>query len=272
MSSLELDAAPVLPLSVAPEPLDYSVGSTASLHAARPALRMLNLVAILSGLCVGSCFVVLASRADLLANLLHLLVYGATLAFAFIGGMRVARLDAPPLRSATRVVLDLVAGVGLLMIAVAPFVLDQFIFRDEWKSGAIIGGAFLLMALTTYRHVLLYRGLAQMVAADGYRKSAGWLRTLGWIKCIYEGLWLTCCSTPLVMLLPHEVLREVRGGAIFVAFAAFFGCLGFAFIWALMIVLHTRIVVLAGRAGVLPGGRAQGFEVTPMALPIAGRA
>ena len=262
---------PAQPLDAADPPtLDYSVGATASLHAARPMLRMLNLVAVFSGLCVASCFLVMATDRDEIATVLHLLIFAATLGFAFVGGMRMARLDAPPLRSTVRVVFDLIAGVGLMMVAVAPLLMGRRLFRD-WQSGGFIGAAFLLMALTTFRHVLLYRGLARLVAADGYRKSAGWLRTLGWMKFVYEGLWLTCCSAPLVMVLPHGMDREFEDGAIFVALGAFFGCLGFAVIWVMMIVTHTRLVSKSARAAVLPGGHVPGFEVTPLAVPNADR-
>lgn len=240
------------PLAVAPVPtLDYAVAGTTPLGDAAPAMRQLLWLSVLSGLCVGTCWVLLWAKFAWPALVLHVSVYAATLTLAVRAGGRLNRLDAvfPQLRSRTRVAFDTAAGLGLVFIGMAPVFID-FDSANENVGLALVAVAFGLMALTTYRHLLLYRALARGFSPIGYRGLSGSLVALGWVKMIYEGIWLTCCAVPPALVLAEQATprQNFDDAAVFIAFGALFGCMGFVGVWVAMIAAHARAAVVAGRA------------------------
>ena len=198
------------------------------------AARLMFVVSILSGLCVGVCF--LAFSEVLAAQLFHAAVFTATIVFAMRSGIALSTVASIPNQRA-RVVLDSLAGCGLVIIGIAPL-----LYRAGYRSGAaplILAIAYFLLAGTTARHIMLYRLLAQMCRQVNREKMAKSLITLGWFKTIYEGIWLGCCAGALF-------LADGRGDfAMYFAVAALVGCLGFACIWILMMVLHGKFISVA---------------------------
>ena len=228
--------------------LDYSRGSTDAivLDSIRTALLPLLLVAILSGLCVGSCFLTMTN--DPIWIVLHMLIYAATLGLAVLAGVRMAKSG---IAGGRRAAMDTIAGVSLIVVALAPA-------GDRWGrelglndtfGGIVLGTAFLLMSLTSYRHLLLYRLLAGPCRDAGYPRTAKWMTFLGWTKVLYETIWLLCCAVPL-LLIGNPLGNNSHGlddSAFYLLLAAFFGCFGYAAIWMLMIILHARALLLSSR-------------------------
>src|SRR4051812_12952160 len=172
--------------------LDYGRPQMLISSEARRAFRLLLLLSILSGLCVASCF--LTFTETMVATIIHVLVFTTTIALAVRFGqsmMRVMSWADDPSRG-RRLVLDLIALLGVAMIGAAPV---AYQFRDTVSDPAkslavaLLGVAYGLMALTTARHVMLYRllaGLCRGIQRPGMARS---LVVLGWFKAIYEFLW-----------------------------------------------------------------------------------
>jgi hypothetical protein len=194
------------------------------------AARWLVAVAVLSGLCVAVCFAAMAWGT--VGAALHVLVFAATLATAVRAAVLMA---AAGWRDRYRTALDLIAGVGLLGVGVAPVLGWVSMFSRERVAAVALGLAFALMAGTTARHVALYRALAEWAAAARTTLATGLVR-LGYAKAVYEGLWLSCCAAALL-----GFGTEARDPGIVLAVAAFVGCLGYGAIWTWMIVAHVRL-------------------------------
>lgn len=257
-------AVPVLPLAyrspdgataVATEPVELAYSRIDALAAAQlaPLLKLLLVVAVLCGPCVATCFAVLA-RWPFAAEL-HLAVYAAILTAAILAGMRQNRLAAvfPALRSPTRAVLDLIAGVGLAILGLLPVVWQLSDWFGPYRSGpmlAVMGSpiavAFTLLAGTTYRLLLQYHALATVMASIGRPKLARSLRVLGWTKFVVETVWLACCAFPLLVLAISPFLQQFRFAQtqdwlIVPAFGALIGVSVFAIVWIMMIVTHAAV-------------------------------
>jgi hypothetical protein len=206
------------------------------------AARALVPVAVCSGLCVAVCFAPMAF--EMPGAVLHLIVFAATIALAVRAG---AKVRAAVERGGAMLALDSVAAIGLTAIGVAPVVgLSQSI--DKEPGAVLLGLAFLAMAFTTARHVMLYRVLARWSAAaspTGYRPAGRGLKVLGWVKAWYEGLWLTCCGGALLLLggrsLGSSTGSDLEAAAVPLAILAFCGCLGYVGVWIWMIIAHARL-------------------------------
>lgn len=221
---------------------------------ARRAFGELLLLSILSGLCVGVCF--LAMLWGMFGAILQLGVFAVTIVLAVRNGMSLSRL--PSVEDAghgIRRILDSVAGVGLVGIGLAGLVyyllegssmqgVESFV---ESFGAGLLGIAYGLLAVTTWRHVILYRFLADLCRASNHPSMATRLSRLGWGKMIYEGLWLACCSITLLLLAAHSVTHAsgFQDVALFFAFASLFGAMGFGGIWIWMIVVHAVLFRLA---------------------------
>jgi hypothetical protein len=136
-------------------------------------------------------------------------------------------------------VLDVIAGAGLVAIGAAPvFALGLDLNGTTGDVAAMaLGAAYLALAATTARHVLLYRALAEWAAAAGHESFPRRLIVLGYAKAFYEAAWLACCGLPLVAL-GLDVDNQI---VLYPAVAALLGCFGFAPIWVWMIVAHARL-------------------------------
>jgi hypothetical protein len=167
---------------------------------------------------------------------LHVSVFAATLVVAVRAGVL---MGASGWADRRRQVLDTVAGVGLVMIGVAPvFALAMDLNVSAGHLGALaLGAAFLALAATTARHVLLYRTLSTWAAAANRTRLRNGLVALGWVKALYEGAWLACCAVPLIAV----GLGVEDQFLLYPAVAALFGCFGFAPIWVSMIFAHVRL-------------------------------
>jgi hypothetical protein len=231
-------------------PLEYAAATPVLDPGARRAFGELLWLSVLSGLCVGVCFLSLTEA--LLAALLHVTIFAVTIILAVRAGMSVAGLGDGGGAHRTRMLLDGLAGLGLVGIGISPIV--YYIGQGEYWSVietygvAALGLSYALLAATTYRHVLLYRVLAEVCRSANHPSLATRLIRLGWGKAIYEGLWLSCCALALLLLSAGSTMSgaksDFQDAAMWCAFAALFGAMGFAGIWVWMIVVHA--VLLAG--------------------------
>lgn len=239
-----LDAGMIPVMSTPVLPLEYATAQAVMDPAARRAFGEMLLLSILSGLCVGVCF--LSLTANMFAAALHVAVFIATITLAIRSGRSLGQLTAASnIDHRPRMVLDLLAGMGLVIIGLAPIfyvALENSSGRWIETFGAIIMGiAYSLLAGTTIRHRMLYKFLADVCRQSNHPFMARRLIALGWGKTVYEGLWLALCAAALLLI----GTGNVRGGgpiyeniALWCAFGALFGAMGFGAIWIWMIIIH----------------------------------
>lgn len=234
-------SSPVLPLEYASSPQLIDPN-------ARRVFREMLFLSILSGLCVGVCF--LTFTGGLVGALLHLVIFGMTIALAVRAGMDLTALSLAGSGSQrVRVVLDGLAGLGLVGVGLAPLVYyvgeSQNLMVIETYGVAALGVCYGLLAATTARHVMLYRLLADVCLRADHPHISTRLIRLGWFKAIYEGLWLTCCAIALLCLGAANALQGPSGFqdmAMWCAFAALFGAMGFGAVWVWMIIVHALLL------------------------------
>jgi hypothetical protein len=230
--------------------LEYAQPQTLDNAEAKAAFRQLLLVSILSGLCVASCFVTFT--ATIIAAVIHVLIFTATILLAIRGGKSIFRMmssDDDPSRT-WRTIFDILALVGVAMIGAAPVVYHvgmAYQVKNGEAFAAALGVAYLLMAATTARHVMLYRLLATMCRGTNRRGFAGGLVALGWIKAVYEFLWLGSCGTALLLAAGRDMglPREMGDSAVFFGFVGLVGVAGYAILWIWMMVVHAHLARLA---------------------------
>jgi hypothetical protein len=229
--------------------LEYAHPQMLDGAAARKALGWMLMLAILSGLCVAVCF--LSFTETFVAWVIHTLIFGVTIAVGFKSGKALMQMIPSvddPTRTA-RTALDATALLGIAGIGVSPWVyfLTQSTSLNDAKFGALLGVAYLLLAVTSCRHVMLYRLLAGMCRQINRYKLAQSLTVLGWFKAIYESAWLGCCALGLLVMVGSKLGVGPSGDdvTIFFAMSALAGILGFAFIWIWMIVAHAQLYRLA---------------------------
>ena len=234
--------------------LEYAASQSFATRNARRAFKYLLILAILSGLCVGASF--LALTENILAGILHAIVFTITIVVAVYGGVALMSFQGASTRGGygARFVLDLLALAGLAIIGVAPLVYPLVrTGSGNVKTMALLalGSAYVLLAGTTVRHLMLYRVLAGACREIGRAGMARQLVALGWCKVIYEGLWLGCCAAALV-LVGVNVLTANSGSlddvVIYFAVASAYGAMGFGAIWVWMIVAHAQLFVLARKS------------------------
>jgi hypothetical protein len=211
--------------------LDYAGALSLNSPQAHRAAKLMLVVSILSGLCVGVCF--LSFTENLAAQMLHLAIFAATIVFAIRGGAALSKVDETPNRRA-RMFLDALAGFGLIFIGLAPLAYRGGMREDP--APFILGFAYLMLAGSVPRHIMLYRALAVMCRQVGREKMAKAMITLGWFKTIYEGIWLGSCAGALFLISGKSDL------AVYLAVVGFVGCLGFAGVWIIMMVCHSKFI------------------------------
>ena len=227
--------------------LEYAVADSSLSPEARPLLRGMLWLAILSGLCVVAAFYALSGT--LLSLVLHLGVFTATIFIALRVGaeMRLLFPRSEDPGATTRLTLDLLALIGLTSIGLAPIgyqLIEQFRLYSTNQVGALLLGlAYALLAASTVRHLMLYRLLANSCRQINRFRMAKWLVALGWVKMIYEALWLGSCAAALVLIGARGAL-DSEDLAVFFAFAALFTTLGFSVVWIWMIVAHAQLLRL----------------------------
>ena len=225
--------------------LEYSHPQTLGSPAARAAFGWMVVLSILSGLCVAVCF--LSFTETVVAWVIHTLVFAATIAVAIKSGasfMQLIPASDDPGR-ALRLSLDVVALAGVAAIGVSPWVysfLHANSLNDSSFAG-LLGVAYLLLTVTTWRHVMFYRLLAGVCRGISRDRVARGLVALGWFKAIYEFLWLgSCAMTMLVTVGKSSPMFEGAGEfVIYFAVGALFGILGYGVIWMWMIVAHAQL-------------------------------
>lgn len=224
-------------MSLPVQTLEYATARALDNPEARAAFRNAFYLSILSGLCVGVCFLVLADFP--LGWAIHTVVFAVTLWVAVRCGVKLRSLHLSDPWVAPRTVLDSLAGAGLVIIGLVPTgrLAMEFAGASPGSgSAAIIGLAYLLLAATTIRHVFLYNYLAA-VCRDANRPSlARGLVILGWFKAVYELIWLGMCAGALILL--SLGTRPFEDVAISLAFGAFFATLGFGGVWIWMMICH----------------------------------
>ena len=241
------DAAPAAPVLI-----DYAGRVTQVDPLRRDAARALVPLAVLSGLCVAAAWGAIASENAL--GLVHVAVFGLTVWSAVRVGMRLRRAGAP-VRSA--VAFDGAALAGLVVVGLAP--IGYAAWNDAARTGGpgplglsheaavgILGLGYLAMGLTSCRHVWMYAELARW-ADDLYRRRLGRsLRALGWVKAVFETLWLgACCGATLVAVAADADGEEM----IVLAVGALVGCVGYGAIWIWMISAHATLARAHSRGG-----------------------
>jgi hypothetical protein len=247
---------PSAPTSHAVPLIEYATSQEMD-PATRSAARQMVWLAILSGLCVGVCFLAMMSP---WGGVLHTVLFAATITLAVrCGGA--SRGVVPPDRN--RTALDALALVGLAIIGLLPaaqfalqgMTLNRGEYRDVEKLGfAVVSLAFLLLAATTFRHWMLYHAIAAFCRSAGLRRLGGSMLALGVVKAIYEGVWLGCCfAAPLLLSVSKGGVNDLEGYAIWLAFGALFGCMGFGAVWVWMIVNHAVFARAVGRGARVPG-------------------
>jgi hypothetical protein len=200
------------------------------------AARLLVVLAVLSAACVAVCFLTLATAGA--AGFVQIFVFAATLLVAVRVGSRIGQMGEV---SQKQLFLDLMAGLGLLVVGLAP--VGIWIRIDNEPGFLLLGGGYALMSLTTWRHVLMYRTLAAWAARADRRSLRNSLLGLGYVKFAFEGIWLGCCAAALTL-----IQTSIEDVAIVLAVAAFVGCLGYGGIWIWMIIVHARLATVLRRA------------------------
>lgn len=235
-------AVPAIPVT-----LEYATATASDDPQLALYARQSTFLAVMSGLCIAVCFLPMMRFPG--GRVIHPVIFAGTIFVAVRCGatMTLAADRWPALRSSVRTIFDILALAGLVVIAVAPIFVT---FNDDpaaWQIAAA-GAAYLMMALTAYRHVLLYRGLSRICAELNWRGLARSFVSLGYFKFVYETLWLLCCGLPLLAwgISESKLLGEIHipDAMVFLAFGAFFGCIGYAGIWIWMIIAHARMISL----------------------------
>jgi hypothetical protein len=233
-------------MTAAPVVLEYARSQSFDDPDIRFVFKSLLWMSILSGLCVGMCF--LCFTEHLAAYALHMLIFGSIIFVGARSGPAMMRLENSyqVTSGKARLAMDLSATLGIALIGSGPIVY-LVVTRQSQVSGepllaAGVGVAYGLLAVSTARHVLLYRLLATMCRNLGRNGMARGLLVLGWFKAIYEGVWLACCSLAGALL---AVKNEDVG--INFAFAALAGAMGFGGVWVWMIVMHAKLLRMAKR-------------------------
>jgi hypothetical protein len=216
----------------------------------RRALKLLCISSLLSLACVGVCFLVLfvarrPAEFKLVVGLLHVLVFGSTIAVSFRAQQLTFRslahdwLKNNPYPTVA-VCCDVLATLGLLIIVVAGILLLNSAEGVIWAAVAL---GFMLNGLTTFRHWCFFRVLALAMVDPQAQSSRRSLLVLGFAKCVYEAIWLSCIWLAIVGGSSHF------GGAMILAYAGLFGCVGFFLltVWTIPVLLHVRARV--GQAG-----------------------
>ena len=195
-------------------------------------------LSVLSGLCVGVAWLALLTENAL--GLLCVVVFGITIWQGIAVGVRLRRAKVWLGRVAF---LDLIALIGLAVVALAPIGYSLYESSVDWKrlgeAGlASLGLAYLAMGLTSVRHIWMYAELSQWAEDLFHRRLARSLQMLGYIKAIYETLWLgLCCAVPLLA----AATDLAGGGVIYLAIGAAVGCIGYGLIWIWMMIVHIRL-------------------------------
>lgn len=225
--------------------------------------------AILSGFCPGVCLLYASAEGSIVVAALMTLIFAATAVTAALGERRLTSVLSTASRGAVsraHQVSDLLAGVGLLVINVAAYLFG----RLEWlphRDGilaALTCGGFVLLAATAWRAVPSYRMRAAVARAHAdpnrIRGNGGFI-ALGYVKAIYETVWLSLCWIALALIALDGHDSWVPFG-----FGALLGLIGFAAIWLAMIVTHA---ILFARAQKRIVERVRGFEVLESAVAAA---
>src|SRR4051812_12571520 len=102
--------------------LDYAHPQSMGSIQGQIAFRRMFVLSILSGLCVGSCF--LTFTETWIAVAIHVAIFGLTIAWALRAGKALMEMmsSADDPRRRGRIVLDLIALVGIAIIGAAPVV------------------------------------------------------------------------------------------------------------------------------------------------------
>lgn len=252
------------------EPLAIEYASTveSNLTLLLAVAQRLMVLSILSGLCVAVCFAP-AIAGPLLGGAAHFFIFALTIALAIWTGRGLQRLTGESLYS-RRTIADGVALLGLTLFSIVPLL----VYGDynERLLGSYATVVFGCLASTAWRHVLLYRLLAQHSLAHGLRGSAKSLRALGGFKTVYESLWLGCCFFGAFMISgfgEQFVSSSMKDAAILPLFGAMFGCVGFGGVWLWMMLAHGLwISALKRAAAATAAGHA--FEVGAVdEIPVA---
>jgi hypothetical protein len=213
----------------------------------RSLFRQHLVLAILSGLCVGVCF--LSLQAEPIFLPLHLAIFVATIVLAVKTGRSLQVLSgSAAITFNVRFLMDVGALLGLAIIAVAPLglLVDA---EGALKSTGVscIGLAYGLLAAGSVRHIILYRTLAGIARETSHFRMAKWLKALGYVKTVYEGIWLGCCATTLFLIAFNDSVSLKISDDVLVGFAlaSLFGAMGFTAIWIWMVVAHALLLRLA---------------------------
>lgn len=222
---------PVQPLQTLSYATSADDGSLSVLQAA--AGRMVWL-AVFSGLSVASCAMATIPGLGMLSGLVIAITLGIAVWVDLEFREAISRLDEST--SPARRALDAIAGCGLLVLMCSMFAGVFVPGGEDQRVYSSITVSFLPMAVSCWRHVLLYRQLARIVRERGGRRLAAGLSGLGVTKFVIETFWLGSCG-----MAGLQLMMGWEDPVIFFAFAALIGCGVFGILWIWMIVMHALL-------------------------------
>lgn len=240
-------ATPVAPLQVIPI-VEYDRGGLLSSVHLRAARQML-VQSVLCGPAVAMSLAVLSS--NVVAVLLHAAVFVWLVLVSVRVGISLRSVPATHLQagspSPAADLADRVALFCLLILTLAPTVWLAGGFREPSVPAFVtLAATFFGLAVTSWRHIPMYRRLSEWSHAIHAPKLARRLRWLGGTKAVIETIWLAACSATLFAA--GVANPDV---AVLIAFVALFGVFAFGVLWVWMIVEHailaSRIRLMAAR-------------------------
>lgn len=221
--------------------LEYAVPRT--LDHSRQSFRLMLIVSIMCGPTVGICIPTLV--APQIWFLPHVGVFAATIFLAIRTGIVMARSGIVT-NHPWQMPLDLLSLVGLAFIGLAPigYLAMEATGIPVEKTGALLLSiGYAMMAVTTMRHVMLYRRLADVCREINRYGLAKGLYAMGWVKTVYEAIWLGMCALALFLVAMRGITNSssFEEPAIFFGFGALITTIGFTGIWIWMIVMHALL-------------------------------
>jgi hypothetical protein len=240
-------------LQVEAVPLEYASALQPLGREHRRAFGLMLWLAVLSGPCVGTCLLVLSN--PLIFATLHVLVFAVTIFSAVRAQTALQAVilphDAARFMRARLLDFAVLLSLAIIGLAAVPLALVPDARSNSPRTGAaicIVALAYAVLSIGSVRHIRVYRTLANLCRVAGRRGSAAHLIALGYVKAIFECLWLACCALTLCGIAASRIpSATIPPFTLFAAYGALLGLLGFTGVWIWMVVAHALLFRLANR-------------------------